>query len=129
MAMDGMCIIQNLKTMYEHKTKPFSPKPKPWTPRTKPWTQFQDLYILGDFSNPKTKVTRTLLLSFNRMCEWFTIKHKHKPKISPLPCLPYGTKPQILFKTQSSFMHPKHFLHAYLFQLLIHIFQHLKNKR
>ena len=129
MVMDGKNITQNHKTMHENHIKPFSPKTKPWTPRTKPWTLFQDLCILGDFSNPKTKVTRTLLLSFNRMCEWFTIKHKHNPKPPPKPCLPFWTKPQILFMTYSSFMHTKQLLHAYLFQLLIYIFQPLKNKR
>ena len=75
--MDGMYIIQNLKTICENVTKPFSPKTKPLTPRTKPWTQFQDLYILGDFSNPKAKVTRSLLSSFKVCVCGSKQKHKH----------------------------------------------------
>ena len=110
MVMDVKNIIQNHKTMHENQIKPFSPKTKLWTPRTKPWTLFQDLCILGDFSNPKTKVTRFLLSSFKMMCECLTIKHKHMltKKKPPKPCQPQRTKPQILFMTYSSFMHLKH---------------------
>ena len=128
MVMDGKNIIKNHKTMHENQIKPFSPKTQLWTPRTKPWTLFQDLYILGDFSNPKTKVTRFLLSSFKMMCECLTIKHKHMPKNPQNRANHKEQNPKILFMTYSSFMHTKQLLHAYLFQLLIYIFQPLKNK-
>ena len=66
--MDGLYIIQNHKTMHKKQIKPFSPKTKPWTLRTKPWTHFQDLYILGDFSNPKQKWQELYFLALKCVC-------------------------------------------------------------
>ena len=126
--MDGKYIIQNHKIIYEHKIKPFSPKTKPWTPRTKPWTQFQDLYILGDFSNPKAKVTRSLLSSF-KVCVCGSKQNTNTSQKYPhaVPSL-WNKTPN--FVQNSIFIHASKTLFAYIsFQLLIHIFQHLKNKR
>ena len=130
--MDGMYIIHNHKTMH---VKPFSPK-------TKPWTYFQDLYVLGDFSNPKKQ----------KFSWWFFKPKKQKwqdhyflasrcvcevqNKTQTLTKIPHLAEPPLRNKTPKFlFLNPlfihasKTFLHTYLSQLLIHLFQHLKRQK